>query len=329
MLKFLLWALSLSAATILLLVILFAGYGLFHGYDVISALHHLLSPRAGPVETNLTIHPMIEDVPWSQVTWLGDIENYALNEASGLAISRRHDDVLFSMNDSGGETEIFALTTSGKNLGTWQVDVDTAVDWEALESFVWQGKPYLLIADVGDNFRWRPMLTLHVVAEPELTNASVLTPEWSIRYEYPDGYRDCEAVAVDIDHERVLLLSKRHYPSEVFALPLRPEATVKAKKLNTLVGLPRPTQADYNAQGLFAAYLHMPSGMSIQGEQAIVTTYQHAYLFDLAFKQKQRLPLPSIGQREAIVFARHTNEAYITKERPYGVGISDIYKIKW
>ena len=102
----------------------------------------------------------------STVQWAGAIESKRLNESSGLAASQRLEDVLWSMNDSGGNAELFALSASGKHLGSWMLDMPKPSDWEAMTSFVWEQKPYLLVEDIGDNFAARDQVSYTIISEP-------------------------------------------------------------------------------------------------------------------------------------------------------------------
>ena len=211
------------------LAALFSFYGWSKGYSVASAVSYLYQSDE-LAESNLKI----EQVSWSRVSWNGNIENKNLSESSGLASSNRYDDLLWSMNDSGHAPEIFAMTTQGKDLGSWAINIEKSVDWEAMSSFVLNGQAYLLVADVGDNFRWRPSLSFFVMKEPDpaLIADRELTVEWKVEFSYPEGvFRDCEAVAVDIHNERVLLVTKRAYPPELYELPLKAENLVIARRL--------------------------------------------------------------------------------------------------
>ena len=60
----------------------------------------------------------------------GRIQESELDEASGLAASRRYADVLWSHNASGDEARIFALETSGDALGILAVQGADFIDWE-------------------------------------------------------------------------------------------------------------------------------------------------------------------------------------------------------
>jgi hypothetical protein len=152
---------------------------------------------------------------------VGNLANPQINEASGLASSRLYPAVLWVINDGGNDPMLY---------------------WEALASFQLQDTAYLLIADVGDNWEQRKTSSLYVVEEPSITKTGLSddTPvkiAWHIRFTYEDGPRDCEAVAVDVAHQRVLLLSKRGLKPVLYELPLLPvedDVIAVAQRMTTI-----------------------------------------------------------------------------------------------
>ena len=275
-------------------------------------------------------------IPWSQVRWAGDIEDPRLNESSGLAASNYDTDVLWSINDSGDGPNIFALSTVGKALGRWQIDVDTPTDWEAMDAFSINGKGYLLIADVGDNLARRQSVSFLVVEEPtlEADQERPLPVAWQVEFSYPNGPRDSEAVAVDAAAGRVLILSKRTFPNELYAVPLRVTERTKivAEKIANLYPLPRNVPGNEALYGRAAPYQGMPTGMSLKGERLLVTTYRDAYLYDYGdvTQEPLRIPLPLAGQREAIAFARDSDStAYVSSERKNTTEIAEIFELNF
>ena len=322
------WGIGLGIGLPFTALLSVAGFAWYYGFSLGSGLVHSIEFHR-TVESN----PQLLDFAGQRVTWMGDIENRDLSESSGLAASNLLDDVLWSVNDSGGRAEIYAMATNGEHLGAWLVDMPKPTDWEAMDSFVLDGVAYLLIADVGDNLRWRPELSFVVVREPDLTSTDILPVAWQLSYRYPDGYRDCEAVAVDAENSEVLLLSKRRQPNEMFSVPLKSatNATVTATKLVELSDLPRPTELDSRMDPDNWEYVHMPSGMDLAGNRLLLTTYKDAFLYrrDALEQAPLRIRLPSLGQREAIAFARGRDDvAYITKERKEGIAIADIFMIE-
>ncbi len=289
------------------------------------------------VEQKIVFTDISPSVIASRVHWMGDIQDQELNESSGLASSNLAEDVLWSFNDSGDSARIFALSSTGDALGQWQINIANPTDWEAMDSFVIDDKAYLLIADVGDNLSWRPFVSVIVVEEPELGSdtSKILEPIWLKSFRYPDGPRDCEAVAVDTSRGEILFMSKRQVPNELYRIPLEQikaadDSILTAEKIADIYSIPRLSKGDEGMFGLAAPYMGMPTGMSISANYLLVTTLQDAYLLnrdDLA-QPAFAIRLPYIGQREAITFARNAgNSAYVSRERKSGAGVADIFRV--
>jgi hypothetical protein len=247
---------------------------------------------------------------------VGNLANPQINEASGLASSRIYPTVLWVINDGGNDAMLYAVGTDGADLGTFRIDGAANYDWEALASFQLQDTAYLLIADVGDNWEQRETSSLYVVEEPSITKTGLSddTPvsiAWHIRFTYEDGPRDCEAVAVDAAHQRVLLLSKRSRPPVLYELPLQPvddDAIAVAQRVTTVPRFNWPTAMDLSPDGL----------------SALVLTYNSVYLFSRrpdedwsnAFnKQPQRLNFTQLNQQEAACFGFYGESVYVTSEK--------------
>ncbi len=321
-------ALSLAALTVLL------GVGLAKDRDLVSAIAHLFdSTLVAQGE-----QPPTESISWARVSWVADIEDLRLNESSGLAASHLHADTIWSINDSGSEALLFALDRDGRTVSMQIVDTELNTDWESLSSFVMDGIAYLAIGDTGDNFRWRRDSQFLIVREPqELDSEDNLDVAWTVNFTYPGGPRDSEASAVDVANNRILVLTKRRYPPELFSIPLTPQVTdPEALLLGTLAHLPLPTEDELEIDPL-ARFRHMPSGMDLKHDMLLVTTYKHAYLYDVndLSAVPSLIPLPSLGQREAIAFAgkttlpTETHVAYISKERYGGTGVADLFQLEF
>ena len=328
----------MAGLSVVLLVMFFV-YGWINDRDPVKALGNIVSPYPEPVETN----PALLDVSDHRISWLGDIKNHDLAESSGLAASSIHDQVLWSINDSGGEAELFALNTDGSHLARFTVNMGPPSDWEAMDTFRLNGRSYIAVGDIGDNLGWRDFVEIIIVAEPEVLgetdDVDSIEVAWRIRFTYPDGARDSEALSVDVPGNRVLILSKRDYPQELFSIPLlvaEPDRkrAIKAHSLGLLKHLPQPTQADFYENPDGAQWRHMPTGMDLDvaTNRLLITTYQHAYLYDLSdlSQAPTRVPMPSVGQREAIAWAYGRGDrAYFSRERKEKVGIADIFLIEF
>lgn len=208
----------------------------------------------------------------------------ALDEASGMVVSRRDDKLLWLLNDSGGAPALYLAGTDGSDRGLCVIRDATNVDWEDLSSFQLDGKPYLLIADTGDNASKRESCTLYIIAEPPLPKPGValnaVAPiAWAINFVYPDGPRDCESVAVDAAAQKIILVSKRTKPPVVYELPLRPSAgkLQVAKRVGT-TEVPQPKWT------LPIPYGTQPTGLALapDGATAAVVTYTGIHIFPRA-----------------------------------------------
>jgi hypothetical protein len=101
--------------------------------------------------------------------------------------------------------------------------VVTTVDWEDMAGYLDQGVPRLLVADCGDNDGKRLTVSLYLFDEPDPTDKSTIGSRntTTIRVTYPDGPRNCEAVAVDVARERIILVTKATLPyCGVYTVPL-------------------------------------------------------------------------------------------------------------
>ena len=149
----------------------------------------------------------------------GRLEDAKIREASGLARSQREPGVLWIINDSGAKEILYAIDLTGASLGRTELKKSNNKDWEDLASFTLDGEPYLVVADIGDNDLRHKTRTLYFLKEPK-AGKDKTTVDWEVRFRYPNGRRDAEAVAIDIENERALVLSKRDIPPQLYEVPL-------------------------------------------------------------------------------------------------------------
>jgi len=134
----------------------------------------------------------------------GTVESGLLFEISGLAASRNHANVLWVHNDSGDLPRIYALSSQGELLATYDLAGASAIDWEdiAIGPGPTPGQDHIYIGDTGDNARRRSSVTVYRVAEP-LVNASQdpvtlgLSDVAAFPMQYPGTVYDSETLLVD------------------------------------------------------------------------------------------------------------------------------------
>jgi hypothetical protein len=146
------------------------------------------------------------------------VRDSRIAEASGLAASLRHPGVLWMHNDSGHPARLFAVGPDGRTVATVRVRGVPAVDWEAMAVFRNRdGRPTIAIADIGDNAAARASVSVVVLPEPALRDATV-RPEQAIRLRYPTGSVDAETLLVDPDGRRAFIVTKG-FGSTVYEVP--------------------------------------------------------------------------------------------------------------
>jgi hypothetical protein len=263
----------------------------------------------------------------------GGLQVAELVEASGLAASQRNSDLLWAVNDSGNRPVLYALAADGSDLGQVTLAGAKNVDWEDLAAFNWQGEPWLLVADVGDNRGQRDRVILYALPEPQADDAGrfsgTVQPAWSLIFTYPDGPRDCEAVAVDEAAGQILLLSKRSDPPMLYRLPLAPPVDARplvASLVGPLDTIPPPTPTDLLLP--YGRYRSQPTAMdlSADGRELVILTYRHAYLLrripgqqwrGILAEAPQAIALPDLlvlAQREAACFSADGQSLFVTGE---------------
>ncbi len=99
------------------------------------------------------------------------VASTALTELSGLAASRRHPDVLWAHNDSGGEPEVVAVGRDGGDRGRFPLGGAEAFDWEDMAigpDPAGTGGDVLYLGDIGDNIDQRDDgVVVYRVPEPQ------------------------------------------------------------------------------------------------------------------------------------------------------------------
>ncbi len=269
-----------------------------------------------------------------QVRQVGLVANPALVESSGMAASRRDDDLLWMVNDGGHPAVLYAMGADGRDRGQVAVEGAVNTDWEDLAAFEEAGQPYILIADVGDNKAVRDTSRIYVVAEPLRRSAGGFPRHaavaWQFDFRYEDGPRDCEGVGVDTRSGMILLITKRTTPPQVYRLPLkpRPDTLTTARRVATVPRIPPPTAHDLAADPRFGALRSQPTALDIRRDNrlAVVLTYKDAYLFVRQTSESwttalARTPLtiilPELKQKESGCLTPDGRRLYVsTEQRP-------------
>jgi len=215
---------------------------------------------------------------------IGTVEDPGLVEASGLAASHAWPGVLWSHNDSGGDSELFALSSTGAALGTYSVQGADAVDWEDMA--VGPGPEdgsYLYVADIGDNRLQRDDLTVYRMPEPDQEpdgSAGQLDGVERFHLEYPFDPIDAESLFVDPVDGSLYVITKNYFGTRnsVLSAPasaLQDGADVEMSEVATFDVEDAPVLGD----GL-PGYMVTAADISPSGDLILVRTYQAIMAFD-------------------------------------------------
>ncbi|RMF91427.1 MAG: hypothetical protein D6741_16085, partial [Planctomycetota bacterium] len=91
-----------------------------------------------------------------------------VDESSGIAASIRFPGWFYTHNDSGNDSRLYRFDAAGREGGVFPLENVIAYDWEDVASFRRDGKPYILVADSGNNGLASEVQILHVIEEPDV-----------------------------------------------------------------------------------------------------------------------------------------------------------------
>ena len=260
----------------------------------------------------------------------GRLEDSSIREASGLARSQRQADLLWIINDNGAKELVHAIDHSGDRLGEFKLKKSRNVDWEDLASFQLDDTPYLMVADIGDNDAKRDFRTLYFVEEPKAKKKDDKKLDWRVDFFYPDGPRDAEAAAVEVDRERALILSKRDLPPRLYEVPLRDESgeIVAAIGLGTVNSLQRPSRREVEFAPKSKDWYWQPVGMDISADNraAVILTYRAVYYYQRRADQSwlnalnakpARISVGNFKNAESVAFGNDARLIFVTGENKH------------
>ena len=204
---------------------------------------------------------------------LGPVVDTALNELSGLAVSRLNPGVLWTHEDSGGAADLYALDADGVTVTTLHVEGVDNVDWEdlAVGPCAAASGWCLVVGDIGTLGTDRADFTLLVVEEPLLDGAAELSAVPEVRpFTYPGadaggrGPEDAEGLALLPDGTPLVVTKRTDATAGLFVLPAG--STVLEWRADVPTGTAeedltaRATAADLSGDGatlLLRTYLHL------------------------------------------------------------------------
>lgn len=256
---------------------------------------------------------------------LASLADGAVDESSGLAVSGRDPELLWTINDSGDAPLLYATDRAGHALGRAIVSGAINVDWEDLATVpAGDAEPALVIGDIGDFGRERDEIELYRLPEPvidpddppPLDQPIVTAPVERFPLAYPDGAHDAETLLVDPRDGEVLIVTKEVLgPAKIYRVPqpMTPgePATMELAGLLSLPGL------------LLGAGLTTGGAVTAVGDRVTVRTYGMAFewrveagqsLLDALMGVSARRSLAGSGRGEAIAYGSDGETLLMTAE---------------
>lgn len=158
------------------------------------------------------------------------IRDSRITESSGLALSVRHSDLAYTINDRGTHPMVYAVQVStGDVVGVTDV---SGLAVEDTESIAVDAGGRLWLGDLGDNDHNRDNVSVIAFPEPGPGMHRVTAADrYGVRF--PGGAVDVEGMLIEPSTEQVFLISKnRDGLGAIYRLPsLSPGSTVTAEDL--------------------------------------------------------------------------------------------------
>ncbi len=269
-----------------------------------------------------TSEPRLEN--WSEPVFAGIPDAVHLNELSGLTRSNIHPGIFWAINDSGNAAEMYAIDARAKTVAVVTLDGVVNTDWEDISNYRLEGKNYIAIADTGDNGGIRGELAIHIFEEPaQLVSGQHLKPLRSLRFVWPDGPRDAEALMTDTETRQFLMVSKKRVPAELYALPFDAADGSSPKVIGRFDGISQPDATTMNSKGDYGRYRAQITGADLSPDNKTIAllNYQQINFFDLPNAKhpnvtpRQTLTLPWLPQAESIAYSEDGNSLFIGSEQ--------------
>jgi hypothetical protein len=256
----------------------------------------------------------------------GLLDHDPIDEASGLVASQMNSNVLWTHNDSGGKSKVYAIDLDGKYLGRIKLDGIEVRDWEDISCGPGpkDGVPYLYIGETGDNKAAHPSVSVYRFPEPDISRYGKPLKIDAVGVEkltfvFPEGPRDCEALMVDPVTKDLVFISK-HEPEVSVFISYYPQATDAINMLEEIAIIPMTlvTAGDITQSG---------SEILIKNYQSISYWYREdgENLRDVFSRPPVDVPYEAEPQGESICWDKSGIDFYTVSEERFRIPTRLLY----
>ena len=265
-----------------------------------------------------------------------DLPPTVLDQPSGVAVSRRNDEVAYVHSEKDNHGMVAVSTRDAEVVGTYSVPIPDQWDWEDIATGPCPTGSCIFAGDIGpDNGKPNPPSTFAVyrVPEPDLADgerSGTLEGDW-FRFRYPDAPHNAEALMVHPTTGQIYVITKvQDGESGVYTFP-SPLPEPSADTVTTLTkvatlhvprwtGDPANTQAATWYAQVSAAAIHPAGDRFVLRTPYAVWEYRAAPDADFASAfaaTPVALTAPTgEGQGEAIDYAPDGSAYYTISEAP-------------
>ncbi|MDH5827279.1 hypothetical protein [Sphingobacterium faecium] len=249
---------------------------------------------------------------------LGEIIDKQLSEISGITYATQSS-YFWVHNDSGDGARIYLIDKECKLLCDYELEAIDVKDCEDMARVIISGKPYLILADIGDNRAIRTHIKLYIFPEPIYKSGdnAMLIAKKEIRtvtLRYSDGPRDAEALFIDPKDRQLYVISKRDFQSTVYKAVIFNDLKKNNALLSPIIKLPFTfvTSAD----------------ISTSGDEILIKNLTEIFYWKrnrnesvehTLSKKPTSIPYQVEPQGEAITFGGNEEGFYTISERPFGL----------
>jgi hypothetical protein len=221
------------------------------------------------------------------------IKDPQITEASGIATSVRHPNVVFTHNDSGDDARFFAIGPRGKTRATFTLNGAGSWDWEDMSN---GPRQTIWIGDIGANQLGRDSIAVYRVREPKkISSRDVAWTRFDFVYDDHQSH-NAEALLVNPYNGHLLVVTKADGGGAVYRAK-RPLSTTGLNTLHRVASAPAKVTG-----GAFSS----------DGKRFVLRTYGTAYFYNRIGGHATAMDLPSAG--ESIDFARRGPGVIVGKE---------------
>lgn len=225
-----------------------------------------------PFESNFSISEMESSTSFAQ---MGESKGYPeVDQASGLAYSRKNPGFLWTHQDKNFDNSLFLINASnGEIAATYKISGTENRDWEDIEiaSGPIAGLDYLYLGDIGDNDQNYDSYVVYRFEEPKFEEnhqGKIIELEMSfdkINFRYPNKSYDVEALMVDPMTKDIYLATKRELRSQLFVLPY-----------------PQNVEKEITAikAGTFSFRIVTAGAVSREGDKVLIKNYDRIFYWE-------------------------------------------------